>query len=276
MNRLLRVLIERLVDNQVLWEVGGIVSASGAEAFVLRVASRLVHRDVHAAEFGHHFVETVLHFLRLLRLSRVADQVFLLHRVRLDVEELVGIPQAVVGRVLVFVAPQRKHGWRLREVFLPVVAVEEVVAPGDVLTAGQVDEAGSVHVRRLLQAHRLHDRRGDVDVGDHFVDDGSALEQVRALHEHRDADRGLIGDAFVDQTVLTEHEAVVAHVDDERLIMETHLFQLLENRSHTVVDRAQRLAVALVVLLDVEVTVVGKIDAVPAVTLVEQPARQVA
>ncbi len=65
--------------------------------------------------------------------------------------------------------------------------------------------------------------RGDVDVGDDLLDDRAAFEQIGALHEHRHADGGLVGDAFVDEAVLAEHEAVVAHVDDQRVVVDAHV-----------------------------------------------------
>ena len=93
------------------------------------------------------------------------------------------------------------------------------------------------------------------------------------MHEHGHADGSLVRDPLVDETVLPEHEAVVAHVDDEGLLVDAHRAELVHDPSQAVIDRHEGLVVALVVALDVEGAVIRKVDAVPAVALVSQPAR---
>ena len=93
------------------------------------------------------------------------------------------------------------------------------------------------------------------------------------MHHHRYPNRCLIGHPLVDKTVLTEHKAVVTHVDDQRLIVDPHGLQLVYHFADAFIDCQERLTVAFVVLLYVQLTVIGKVHPMPAVALVCQPAR---
>ena len=75
--------------------------------------------------------------------------------------------------------------------------------------------------------------------------------------------------------MFAEHESIVAHVDNQRLITNTHLIKLLKNCSYTVINRAECLAVPLVICFDVELTVIRKVDTMPAVSLVKKPSRKI-
>ena len=68
--------------------------------------------------------------------------------------------------------------------------------------------------------------------------------------------------------MLAKHETVVSHVDDERLFVDAHLFQLLHNGSDAVINAAQSFAVSLVEPFDALTSVQGKVHAVPTVALV--------
>ena len=109
----------------------------------------------------------------------------------------------------------------------------------------------------------------NVDIGDHFFNDGSAFKQLWALNQHGNANRSFISHTFVDQTMLAKHETIVAHVNDQCFIVNAHLFKFIHDRTNAVVDRAQSFAVLFVIRFDVEFAVVGKINAVPTVALVE-------
>ena len=100
-----------------------------------------------------------------------------------------------------------------------------------------------------------------------------ACRQAAARHQHRHAHRLLVGGALVDQAVLAEREAVVAHEDDERRVEQPALAQQRDDAADAVVDGEQRLGVAPVVLGDVERAVVREVHAVPAVALVPHPHR---
>ena len=130
-------------------------------------------------------------------------------------------------------------------------------------------------MRWLFQAHGFHDRRSDVDVGDHFVYDRSTFKQLRALSQHRHSNRSLVGHPLVDQTVLSEHKPVVAHVDDQRFVVNAHFLEFIQNRTDTVINRAKCFAVTLVILLDIQVTLVREVNAVPTIALIKQPTRPI-
>ena len=118
-------------------------------------------------------------------------------------------------------------------------------------------------------------RGRNVDVGNNLVHHRAALDHRGTLHEHRNSTGSFIRHAFVDQPMLTEHVAIVAHVDDQCLIVDAHLFQLLHHGANAVVDRPEGFAVALVERLDAVAGVQWKIHAVPTIPLVEQPPRPV-
>ena len=80
------------------------VSAPGPEPLILRIAARLVHGDIHAAQFSHHLVELIFHLPDPLRGRRVMNQILLLHRVSLNVKKLVRIPETVIGGIFVAIA----------------------------------------------------------------------------------------------------------------------------------------------------------------------------
>ena len=74
-------------------------------------------------------------------------------------------------------------------------------------------------------------------------------DESRRVHEHRHAHRLLVGGALVDQPVLAEREAVVAHVDDERVLeLPLLLAATSTHAADAVVDGEQRLRVAPVVV----------------------------
>ena len=71
-------------------------------------------------------------------------------------------------------------------------------------------------------------------------------------------------------------KSVVAHVDHERIVIDTHLFQLLPSRrSDAVVDAAEGFAISLVDSFNALAGMQRKVHPVPTVPLIEQPARTV-
>ena len=50
--------------------------------------------------------------------------------------------------------------------------------------------------------------------------------------------------------MLAKHVAIVAHVDNQRVIVDAHLFQLCHHRADTVIDRPEGFAVTLIERLD--------------------------
>lgn len=78
---------------------------------------------------------------------------------------------------------------------------------------------------------------------------------------------------LVDQSVFAENETVVAHADDKGFVMNPHVSELLENPPYALVHSEKCLAIAFVILFDIEIAVIGEIDAVPAVALVPEPPR---
>ena len=118
--------------------------------------------------------------------------------------------------------------------------------------------------------------RCEVNVRHHLRHDGAGLEQLRAMQQQRHAHGRLVSRALVNQPVLTEVEAVVAHVNHQRRVEQLALREPSREPPHTVVHAEQRLAVAAMVRLEVEVRqVVAKVHAVPAVALVPHPHRLV-
>lgn len=75
--------------------------------------------------------------------------------------------------------------------------------------------------------------------------------------------------------MFAKHKSVVSHVDDQGLIVNTHLFELVKNRPNAVIYGTKGLAIPLVVLLDIELAVVREINAMPTVSLIQQPAGKV-
>ena len=105
-------------------------------------------------------------------------------------------------------------GRRMRIVLFPVVDVEEVFTPWNRLALSQRKEALPVHMQWLLQSHSFHDRGCNVDVGNELIHNGTLFDHRGTLHEQRHPTGGFIRHAFVDQTVLTKHVAVIAHIDN--------------------------------------------------------------
>ena len=265
-------MVQRFFDDEGGGEIGAGLAAAVAQALVVDAAFGGVERDAHAAEFVHAGVELGFHRLGGFTVGGIVKQILRFVRIGLEIVELVDIPEAVVADEFVAVAAQGEDGGGLREVFLPVVNVEEGVAPRRRFAAGEGQEVQAVHVGGRLEAHGRHDGGADVEIGDDLVDHAAAGEEGRTLHEHGDADRRFVGDAFVDEAVLAEHEAVVAHVENEGVVVDAEGFEFGDDAADAVVHGEEGFAVAAVVIGDVEVAVVGEIDAVPGVALVAEPA----
>ena len=131
----------------------------------------------------------------------------------------------------------------------------------------------TLHGGRGLQARRGEQGRRDVEVRHQLFHAAAAGEELRALDQHRHPHRLLVRRALVDQAVLPEREAVVAHVDHDRRIEQVFGAEVLQHAPDAVVDAPERLGVALEVLCDVELRVVGIVCTMPAVALVAHPAR---
>ena len=78
---------------------------------------------------------------------------------------------------------------------------------------------------------------------------------------------------LVDQAVLAEAEAVVAHVEDQRGFGLPHLLEAIQHPADAVVDAQQRLAVAPVERVEIHLAVVHVVHAVPTVALLLDPVR---
>ncbi len=126
---LLGIFVERLGNHQCFWKISCMVATTGSQTLVLGTSSRLIHGYIHPAKFRHHLIKTVFHPLGLFGNRGVANQVVLLPRISLEIKKLIGIPQAIVRRVFVFIAAQRKHGWCLWKVLLPVVRIKAILSP---------------------------------------------------------------------------------------------------------------------------------------------------
>ena len=113
--------------------------------------------------------------------------------------------------------------------------------------------------------------RRDVDILHELRDLRAGFDQFGTVGQKRHAHRGLVHVALVDQAVLTEAEAVVAHVHHERRIGLSDLFEALHHAADTLVDAQQRLAIAFVEGIEVHVAVVHVVHAVPAIALLLDP-----
>ena len=90
-------------------------------------------------------------------------------------------------------------------------------------------------MRWLFNSHCFHHCWGNVNIGNHLFNNSTALKQVGALHQHWHSNGCLVGNTLINKTMLAEHEAIVAHVDNERFITNTHFVELLKHCSYTVV-----------------------------------------
>ena len=111
-------------------------------------------------------------------------------RIRLQVVESIVIPNAMVKDIFVSVGANSKHRRRSGEVPLPVVFVQDVVAPTKRPTLEQRQERCPIHRRglRWLHSRRRQKRWGDVDILNHLRDLRTRLDQARSVGEHRHAD----------------------------------------------------------------------------------------
>src|SRR5690606_41627298 len=78
---------------------------------------------------------------------------------------------------------------------------------------------------------------------------------------------------LVDEPVLSEGEAVIAHVDDERILPQAVLVDKVEHPADAFVQRERSLCVTAIERVEVELAVVRVVDAVPAVALFPYPPR---
>ena len=123
----------------------------------------------------------------------------------------------------------------------------------------------------FLDSHCFHDRWSNVNIGNHLFNYSTTLKQVGALHQHWHPNRCLVGNTLVNKTMLPKHEPVVTHIDNERLITNAHFVELLKHCSDTVINRTERFAVPLVIRFNVELTVIRKVDTMPAISLIKKP-----
>src|SRR5690606_26597637 len=97
--------------------------------------------------------------------------------------------------------------------------------------------------------------------------------EVGTPGDHRNADRFFVGVTFVDEPVFSEGEAVIAHVDDERVFTQPVLVDEVEHPADAFVQRESGLGVTAIKRIEVELAVVGVVNSVPAVALLPYPSR---
>ena len=247
--------------------MGGAVAAAehGAEAGVAG------DRDVHPVGALQHVEQLAVELFDDRLVAGAEDQVPRLQRVGLQVIELIDVPKAVVADIFVLLPPHRVDRRRHGEVPLPVVFVEQGLAPRNDLALGQRQGVRPGQPLGRGEAGGGQQGRRHVDIGHHLVHDGSLGEQLWAARKHRDADRFLIGRALVDQPVFAEGKAVVAHVEDQRRVQQAAPFQMAHHAAGALVHRQQGLGVAAVVFGDIDRGMVRKINAVPAITHILDP-----
>ena len=117
------------------------------------------------------------------------------------------------------------------------------------------------------------DGRSDINVADYLCHHRPAFVEFRALHHHRHANRWFVRNTFIDQTVFAKHESIVTHVDDERLVMNSHFFKLLKDAPDTIVNCKQRFTISTIEIVKSAIAMVCKINPVPTVALVAHPSR---
>src|SRR5215831_19162903 len=170
----------------------GEISRAAFRGIALVVLIPCVPKEWNAHALGslHLIEEPLVQFPDRVFALRVEDQVGSFERVLLEIVELVGVPDAVVVNVLVAVSAECMHRRGLGEVPLPVVLVQELLAPVWIgLAAEERQHAAPVEALRDRRAGGAEHAGHDVEISDHLVDDAAAGEQLGTAREHRDAHR---------------------------------------------------------------------------------------
>ena len=111
------------------------------------------------------------------------------------------------------------------------------------------------------------------------VDLRARRDQAGGVGQQRHADRHLEGVSLVVEAVLAQRKSVVAHVQDQRVAAEAGFVQVLQDAAQVLVQAVQRLAVAVVQLVEIGHGVLVErpglhvVDAVDAVAAFPDPAR---
>ena len=107
---------------------------------------------------------------------RTEDQVPGFLWITANVIELVAVPDAVVMDVFVLPGSDGVDGRRVREIFFPIIFVEQRVAPRHLLALRQRHEVLPIHVIRRFQASGFQESRPHIYVRDHLLHHGAAFE----------------------------------------------------------------------------------------------------
>ena len=120
--------------------------------------------------------------------------------------------------------------------------------PGDA-AAQHLTEAPALHIVRRLHPSQGEDRRREVRVVHQLIVAAAGLDHRWIAHQERHSHRLLVHPALVDIVVLAKHEALVASVDDHRLVHQPLGFEVPEQPPDIVIHSLDTAQVALEVAL---------------------------
>ena len=142
--------------------------------------------------------------------------------------------------------------------------------------AQERQQRAAVQVGGPGRAGRFEQRGRDVDVERHPLGPAVAGEHVRAMRQHGHADRRLVHAALVDQAVVAQQEAVVAHVDHQRVVEQALFLQAVEHAPDALVERVHRAGVLAVERIEGDHVVEHAVHAVRGLALAAHPIRPAA
>ncbi|GEM_PF-1605810 len=192
--------------------------------------------------------------------GRDPDQVVAFVGVGLEVVEAIDVPVTMGVDVFPAVSTNGKSGGLGGKVPLPVVFVENVVAPWGwrLESLEEGEERAPVEfggIGRSLGSGSLEEGGSNINVLDHFLDHGAWLD-ARPAGEKRDPDAFLEGIALVVEAVFAESEPVVSHVNHKRVLGEFALVEVGEKASDVFIEAVDGLAEVIVEFVEVRDRVV--------------------
>lgn len=142
------------------------------------------------------------------------EEVGLLIRVIDEVEEFIGIAIPVVDELVGFGADAEVGNGVVMSGAVVVAVVEGLAPAGGGFTTEEGREATALHEGGDGEPGKIEESGGEVDVSDELVG-GDSFADAGSAGEEGDVEAGLIHEAFVVESLVTEEPAVIGGVDDD-------------------------------------------------------------
>ena len=147
------------------------------------------------------------------------NQIVTFMRVRFQIVETVRIPDAVIKNELVTICTYGKSRRCGRKIPLPVILVQDMVAPLRIFTEKQWPKRHAIHVHgfRRFNATRVENGGRQIDILNHRLHH-TGIHLPRSPSKQGDSNRLFKSVTLVIKTMLTQRKPVIPHVKHKRAL----------------------------------------------------------